>query len=537
MPPKGARTADITTYLWHSRGSSPIGAPPPMPWTRASQQRRLWRKHEICVRQLDPTIRHLSCPRPHGGQATELAILSSAYLRISGGKTIARAAQEQPEIMTDWFALYDRTKKETTVSTARIVAGDETGFAGDSSTGQRVVAPTGARRVHTLTSGYREHVSVMHACTATGFTVPPLLVFTGSDQTTPINLLDGVKDRNWRCTTSESGYFNQDHTLGAAWQHIHAHVHANSVATVLLANQRAATEAAASGSTSQSTAAVPAFDAPMLLVLDGAKQHYSPEALVWARAVNLHVLILPPQLTHLLQVSDLAVFAPLKRLFAKASREWRAEHPHLRLTRHNFAKVLEGAWQAACRSENVLGGWRKSGLEPFDPSVVLVQVGQKKPTEISVEFEYRQEEALALQYEQLTAIVQALSAERARNRALHERITALDQSSTVGSAEMARFAFAPMGAPPPVRVLSEVAVPPMAVSKRAASIKKAKPGQLLTATEMRDQYNAQQAIEPKRKRKTPAAASVSPKRRAPYKRESSALILMPLPAEKENIAP
>ena len=123
-----------------------------------------------------------------------------------------------------------------------------------------------------------------------------------------------------------------------------------------------------------------------------------------------------------------------------------------RLTRSTFAMVLEPAWRAATSTKNVLGGWRKSGLVPFGPTVVLIQIGVREPAEIAVEFEYRQEEALTLQYEQQYATVQALSAERARTHELYVQLAAAGQSASIDTAGMASRARATMGAP--VRLLS-----------------------------------------------------------------------------------
>jgi hypothetical protein len=90
------------------------------------------------------------------------------------------------------------------------------------------------------------------------------------------------------------------------------------------------------------------------------------EALEFAASRNIIILALPARLTWLLQPLDLGVF----RAFKSAIAEELALHG-AQLNRLNFLATIYPAFQRAFTPSNILGGWRASGLWPFDPAIVL----------------------------------------------------------------------------------------------------------------------------------------------------------------------
>ena len=56
---------------------------------------------------------------------------------------------------------------------------------------------------------------------------------------------------------------------------------------------------------------------PLLFILDGAGSHIDMSAVDFAIDNGMSVLLLPANLTHKLQVADVAVFGPLKTVFAE----------------------------------------------------------------------------------------------------------------------------------------------------------------------------------------------------------------------------
>ena len=83
---------------------------------------------------------------------------------------------------------------------------------------------------------------------------------------------------------------------------------------------------------------------PVLLILDGHTSHVSYEVRMLARDNNVHLLKLPPHLTHLLQPLDLAVFKSMK-----TARDVAVTHSIRRerqaITRRDFPSLLNIIWK------------------------------------------------------------------------------------------------------------------------------------------------------------------------------------------------
>ena len=89
---------------------------------------------------------------------------------------------------------------------------------------------------------------------------------------------------------------------------------------------------------------------------DGYKSHICYEACLLAHENGVHLLKLPPHLTHLLQPLDLAVFKPMKCAWDVAAadfvrREWQA------ITRQDFPSLLSVIWRKGYKPGNATGGF------------------------------------------------------------------------------------------------------------------------------------------------------------------------------------
>ena len=73
---------------------------------------------------------------------------------------------------------------------------------------------------------------------------------------------------------------------------------------------------------------------------------------------DIHVLNLPANLTHILQVPDVSVFGPFKTLLAKS----------MVVRQHEGQSVVQ-PWEVAADA-NILAGFKKAGIWHFDPSVI-----------------------------------------------------------------------------------------------------------------------------------------------------------------------
>jgi hypothetical protein len=120
-------------------------------------------------------------------------------------------------------------------------------------------------------------------------------------------------------------------------------------------------------------------NAPILLIMDGHKTRLSYEAAVLLDMFNIELLILPAHSSHLLQPVDVAVASPVKTEFKKkmdaALGRLMAADPEKRekseLLREVMVESFLVALEKGATFENIISGFRKSGIFPLERSVPL----------------------------------------------------------------------------------------------------------------------------------------------------------------------
>src|SRR5665213_2559959 len=155
-------------------------------------------------------------------------------------------------------------------------AGDESGFDGDTSRCRKSVVPTGAPRPQQRGQSYTSHSAIMLIGNAAGDTIPGMIMLSGK-LFDPSYALQAPS--NWMIGFQENGYFMAQHFLDVL-----SHLVNNAVK-----------------------------ERPLLFIVDGAKAHVDVKALNYAIENKIHILCLPPNTTHFLQVHDVSVFGPLKQ--------------------------------------------------------------------------------------------------------------------------------------------------------------------------------------------------------------------------------
>ena len=64
-------------------------------------------------------------------------------------------------------------------------------------------------------------------------------------------------------------------------------------------------------------------DGPVILFVDGHHSHIDLELIYTAKEHNVHLMCLPPNLTHIIQLLDVSVFCPLKRAYSNILKEYK----------------------------------------------------------------------------------------------------------------------------------------------------------------------------------------------------------------------
>jgi len=81
---------------------------------------------------------------------------------------------------------------------------------------------------------------------------------------------------------------------------------------------------------------------------------------------------LPPHTTHLLQPLDKTCFGVLKTCWHQECQEYITRNPGRVVTKFQFSQLFSRAWYTAMTMQNVIAGFRVTGVWPLDPDKFLV---------------------------------------------------------------------------------------------------------------------------------------------------------------------
>jgi hypothetical protein len=110
-------------------------------------------------------------------------------------------------------------------------------------------------------------------------------------------------------------------------------------------------------------------DDRVLLILDNHETHLSPEALDKASDAGIVMVTYPPHTSHRLQPLDLTVYGPLKTYYNQAVEAWLLNNKGKTFDIYGIAEALGAAYPRAFTPSNVMSGFKKSGIFPFDEAV------------------------------------------------------------------------------------------------------------------------------------------------------------------------
>lgn len=179
-------------------------------------------------------------------------------------------------------------------------------------------------------------ITAMFGFTAAGKSFSPMLIFPY--QRIPIEISNSIP-KNWGIGRSENGWM----TAETFYEWI-----GNVVSPFLTQNN---------------------IKLPFVLFVDGHSTHLTRETSQLCKDLQIELIALYPNATHILQPCDVAAFRPLKAAWSKALIEWRKGNPHCALRKEHIGPILEIALQKDL-SEAVKNGFRATGLHPFNADAV-----------------------------------------------------------------------------------------------------------------------------------------------------------------------
>lgn len=115
-------------------------------------------------------------------------------------------------------------------------------------------------------------------------------------------------------------------------------------------------------------------------MIDGLGSHTTLNFLETALKLKILVAVYPPHATHRLQPLDVGCFAPLAMYYGKElENHLRLSEGKIKMSKRDFFHCFQPAWFKAFNEHNVMSAWKKTGLIPFNPALVLDQI---RPTDV-----------------------------------------------------------------------------------------------------------------------------------------------------------
>jgi hypothetical protein len=120
-----------------------------------------------------------------------------------------------------------------------------------------------------------------------------------------------------------------------------------------------------------------------LLFLDGHGSHLNMSFVKRAYELRILLAIYPPHATHRLQPLDVSLFNPLANYYSQAVNNLVSRtRGSSALKKPDFFPLFREAYHKAFTRKNIESGWRKTGIWPPNPQIVLDQLPTKaKPIE------------------------------------------------------------------------------------------------------------------------------------------------------------
>ena len=251
----------------------------------------------------------------------------------------ARAEMTNYEVFKNYFDLLGETldKYDLKDKPSQIYNCDESGMPLEHKL-PRTISAKGTKKVRQCSSGNKTQITVLGCASATGQALPPMVIFAGKKFNHTLSegeipgTLYGVSDSGW-----------MDHELFALWFSSHFLQHAVS-------------------------------SRPLLLLLDGHSSHYTLELIQTAADHDVVIFCLPPHTTADTQPLDTSVFGPLKTYWSEACRHYMFDNPGRIITKFQFSNLFSHAWSKGMSIENIVSGFRSTGIYPFNPNAILDKV-------------------------------------------------------------------------------------------------------------------------------------------------------------------
>ena len=110
---------------------------------------------------------------------------------------------------------------------------------------------------------------------------------------------------------------------------------------------------------------------PLMLILDGHSSHYTLDLFKTAADNDVALFCLPPHTMADSQPLDTSCFGPLKRYWVEVCRQFMFSNPGRAISKFQFSTLFSEAWSKGMSINNIVSGFRSTGICPFKPGAIL----------------------------------------------------------------------------------------------------------------------------------------------------------------------
>lgn len=246
------------------------------------------------------------------------------------------------EDIRGWFAMIEEwlTKNELfdiLDDPTRIYNGDETSFYLHPKT-KEVIARTGSRNVYEVEQAPgKQNVTVMFSFSAAGIIVTPQIILPGKRMRKEVA---ESFPSEWAIGLSERGWMDVDNFRHYIRKVFHPFLVQQSIKF------------------------------PVIFFVDGHSSHKAMEVADVCQELDIILVSLYPNTTHITQPADVAIFKPLKDAWRSVVQNWRSDHCGEMFTLTHFGRALSQAVERGIKTESIKNGFRTCGLYPFSADSV-----------------------------------------------------------------------------------------------------------------------------------------------------------------------
>ena len=118
-----------------------------------------------------------------------------------------------------------------------------------------------------------------------------------------------------------------------------------------------------------------------LLIVDGHSSHVNWKFIERCDVLRILVLVLPPHSTHRLQPLDISLFSPLATAYTNGLNKLMFDSLNMiNMSKRTFWSLFYPAWLISFTSKNIVSGFEKAGIFPYNPRKTLDIIAKLKPS-------------------------------------------------------------------------------------------------------------------------------------------------------------